>query len=495
MLIAKHFVKILFPFQYDNEQKINLEEKQISTKKGNPHKLFERIGFEKAELRKGLSDLFASEDNKSKIMDGYRVDTNIREQLGLPKKETEKIDFYCRAKDRTAPYAVEISDICLYLFESGVGFAEVEFRHQDDNLNDFIACNYFLSEIGDNKNHFVVSHKVWQDETKTTELQETKFTLADLLGRILVYVPGVTDFYSGLAWENVFKKGMVYSYLYLDEKPEDLEALLFNLRLNYKESYKVPKKYNNIQDDPAILQQFENSYWVSSYNGATNVSTKTNDAVTDNFFAVDFYAKMQKEYYVLYLAVLHQRYALMKLMYEMGELDRLDLNYSVMKEQLTEARKYQAEAANLKFRDFFKFPSYVQHINDYYELLYKTLCVEELYEDLTQDLDNVEEICKVYVEKINRHETLKRKLSKAVGKTVTTLLAAIIGIVTLLNESWSLLEKTCGIPSGSFSVPVLLVTAVLAVPSVIGVIEAIGNVRELRKERKEVEVESPEVVK
>lgn len=490
MAIIKNFVKVLFPFQYDKDAEIHLEEVEISTKKGNPYKLFQRVGFENAELRKGLSELFSKENNKSGIMRGYRLDKNIREQFGLPPKEMETVKFFCRAKERKEPYAVEISGVTLYLFESGVGFAEAELRHQSNDLADVISCNYFLSEIGDKKNYFVVSQRVWQEEKKCAEFQEKQFTLAELLGKLLEYIPGVTDFYSGLSWDRVYKKGLVYSYLYLEEKPEAFEELLFNLRLNYKESYKVPKKYASIQDDPAVLQQFENSYWVSSYNGATNVSIKTEDSVTDCFFADDFYVKMQREYYVLFLAALHQKYTILKLMWEMGELDRLDLDYKVMKEQLLEARKYQAEAANLKFRDFFKFPSYVQHVNDYYDLLYRTLCIDELYQNLSQDLDNIEEICKVYVEKIKRHEALKRKLRKAVVKVVTSLLATVIGLVTLLNESWSLLEKTYGTPSGTFSVPVILVTAVLAVPSVVGVMEAIGNVRELRRERKESEVET-----
>ena len=57
MAIIKNFVKVLFPFQYDKDAEIHLEEVEISTKKGNPHKLFQRVGFENAELRKGLSEL------------------------------------------------------------------------------------------------------------------------------------------------------------------------------------------------------------------------------------------------------------------------------------------------------------------------------------------------------------------------------------------------------------------------------------------------------
>jgi len=492
--IVKNFVKILFPFQYDKRTKVDLESAKIKSEDGNTeYDLFQTIGFEDSELRKGLSDLFTSKkEHPSRIMSGYRVDANIRHLLGLPKRKTDSIEFTCRSKKT---YNVKISDISIYLFESGVGFVEVEFEHGSDQMDEFISCNYFLSEIGDAKNCLTVNQKVWHPEKKAAEMVTKCFTMKTLLQKLLEHIPCVTDFYSGEKWEKIHKKGLIYSYVLIDEKPENLDDLLFNMRQNFKESYKAPKKYSNLQDDPAVLQQFENSYWVSSYNGATNISIQTEDAVTNNFFETNFYSRLHNIYFVLFLAALNQKYTILKLMWEMGELDRLGLDYTVMKEQLVKARAYQAETANLKFRDFFKYPSYVQHINDFYDLLYRTSCIEDLYQDLTQDLNNIEEICKVYVERIKQYEALRGKIRKAAIKAITSFLGAAIGVITLLNESWSLLEAAYGIPSGSFSIPVLLVTAVLALPSVVGVMEAIGNVRELRKERKETEVERPEVLK
>jgi len=487
MAVIKHFVKVIFPFLYDKKSAAGVGEVIVSTKKGIQYKLFQSIGFEHIELRKGLTDLFSSEENKSKIMYGYRIDKNMREQVGLPKKVTESISFFCRAKECSEPYEVEIVDVVLYLFESEIGFVEVEFKHHTDEMEKIISCNYFLSEIGDSKNYFVIEQKNWCEESQRIEIQEKRVTLAELLKRVLDHIPGVVDFYSGLPWERVYKKGITYSYVLLSERAENFDELLFRLRLNYKESYKAP--VSDIKTEPLLLQQFENSYWVSSYNGAANVSIKIDDPVTNSFFENDFYIKMKNEYFILFLAVLHQRYTILKLMWKMGELDRMDLDYKAMKEQLIGVRKYQAEAASLKFRDFFRFPSYIQHINTYYEYLYKTLCVEEMYINLTQELSNIEEICAVYVKRISQFEAIRRKIRKAIVKTITTLIGAGIGVITLLNESWLILETTCGIPTGTFTVPVLLVTTILAVPSVIGVMEAFGNVRELIKEKKESESE------
>lgn len=481
-MVVKHFVKVIFPFQYNQKEEFDLDEIHCSLNGEKTYKVFQKIGFESVELRRGLSDLFTKEEHKSRIMTAYRVDKIVRGYFDLPQKPTGTIEFYSRAKERTIPYCVELSDMSLYLFESGVGFVEVELRSKSNDLTEQISCNYFLSEIGNEKNYFVVSKKVWKEETKTTEIVKKRFTLKQLLNQMLEYIPGVTDLYSGKKWEKVYKKGIVYSYILMDKKPENFEEVLFNIRQNYKESYKAPKKYNCLQDDPAVLQQFENSYWVSSYNGATNISIKTEDVVTNNFFENDFYGKMHNVYWVLFLAVLHQRYLILKLMWEMGELDCLDFEVSTMKEQLMKAISYKNEVACLQFRDFFKFPSDIQHINDYYKLLYRTFSIEELYRILSNDLNSIEEICKVYVLKINKHEELKKQKRKAIVKAVSTIFTAMLGAITVLNDSWLLLEKAYGIQKGSFSIAVILVTIMLAFPSVVGVIEAIGNVKQIEKE-------------
>lgn len=494
MAVEKHFVKVLFPFQYDKTQPIRLDTLTRQTGKGNEHPVFVKKGFENADLRKGLSDLFSTRENKSKIMTWYQVKDESRTVFGLPKGKQEYVDFYCRANKAEPCCQVAIEEENLYLFESGIGFVELEIRYRETDVSGYPYQNYFISEITDERNYFLPRQKNFAggrepvEEVAATKEPEP-ITVKKLLDNVIAYIPGVTDFYTGNSWEKAVRKGLIYSFIYLDEEPEDFPELLFRLRMNYKDSYKVPEKDSDLRKNKFVLQNFSNSYWGTSCNAAVNVSIRTEDQVTNDFFESQFASKMKKEYFVLFMAALHQRFVLMKLMYDMGELDRLDSDYKEMKRQLKEARKYQAEAANLKFRDFFQFPSYVQHVNTYYDLLCDTFCITELYKDLSQDMKNVEEICKVYVEKIKKYESVKKDLWKAVPKAMNTLLLTAVGCMTLMNESWSLLESAFGIPAGTMSIPVLLVTAVLAVPSVISIIETVDNVKELWKTKRESEKE------
>ena len=147
-MVVKHFVKVIFPFQYNQKEEFDLDEIHCSLNGEKTYKVFQKIGFESVELRRGLSDLFTKEEHKSRIMTAYRVDKIVRGYFDLPQKPTGTIEFYSRAKERTIPYCVELSDMSLYLFESGVGFVEVELRSKSNDLTEQISCNYFLSEIG-----------------------------------------------------------------------------------------------------------------------------------------------------------------------------------------------------------------------------------------------------------------------------------------------------------------------------------------------------------
>ena len=242
----------------------------------------------------------------------------------------------------------------------------------------------------------------------------------------------------------------------------------------------------SLKENPFVLQQFDNSYWAASYNGAVNVSIQTEDATTNGFFEQDFVHKMCNEYYILFLAVLHQRFAIMKLMWEMGELDRLDTDYANMKIQLEEARRYQKETADLRFRDFFKLPSYIQHVNDYYDLLYRTFCIDELYEDFCQDLNNVEQICGMYVEKIQKYDEQKKRCRTAWIECIVSFIAAMISSVPLLNDAWAVQERICQTTGAEFRWPVIVVAAFWGITFIGAIINAVRRGKEGRDIGKEL---------
>lgn len=483
-MIQRQFVKVIFPFLYNQTAENKLETITVTSKKGKEKQLFKKVGFDNLELRKGLADLFSTEKNKSKIVNCYQVEHNSRSEFGLPNRQDEFMDFFCRGSEETAPFKVAITEVKIYLFESGVGFVEAEFNCQCTKTADLISCNYFLSERKTEDNYFVLTLKTGKEEYETVN-----FTLKKLLGNVLEHVSGVTDFYTGGDWETSVEKGIIYSYVYLDEKPANFDEILFNLRTNFKGSYKFPQDAMTLRENPFVLQQFDNSYWAASYNGAVNVSIQTDDNLTNNFFINDFVQKLHNEYYVLFLAVLHQRFVIMKLMWEMGELDRLDSDYAGMMMQLEEARRYQKVTADLRFRDFFKLPSYIQHVNDYYDLLYRTFCIDELYKDFMQDLNNVEQICSMYVDKIQKHEEQKKRRKAAWVECIVSFIAAMMSAVPLLNDAWAVQDRICGTTGAEFMWPVIVVTVFWGITFIGAIINAVRRGKEGRDIGKELKKE------
>lgn len=484
MKILKHFVKVLLPFRYDVKGDCRLEQITVRTKREKEKHLFQKFGFEKVDMRNGLPEVFSSVENTSSIVKCYRVDSNSRKDFGLPERGTGRLGFHCRSKDVTEIYNVAITDVSLYLFESGVGFVELECNYESDDVAAYIDCNYFLCEIKSESNYFILP-----SNTGGTGESDMKFTVKQLLEKVLRHVPGVQDFYQDAEWGESIHKGIVYSYLYLDEKPKDLQGLLFHLRNNFKESYQMPVNDATLDFDPAVRKPFDNSYWTASYNGVTNVSIKTKNKSTNNHFEVNFVSSLHGAYFVLFLATLHQRFAVMQLIGKMGQLDKLDMDYETMRVELSVARKYQAEAANLKFRSFFRYPSYMEHINGYYEFLQKAYCIEELLEHFTSDLDNLEQLCTVYVEKIKVREEQLKRCKTAKIEIFVGIFGMIVGGFSLLNDALELVEKLSGVSAASFTAPVIITTVLLAVPSILVLWDAYNRIREVKSIKEEIRIE------
>ena len=78
----------------------------------------------------------------------------------------------------------------------------------------------------------------------------------------------------------------------------------------------------------------------------------------------------------------------MLMLSKMGQLDRLAMNYRVMKQELLQAQRCRSEAYNLMFRAFFQVPSEQEHVNKYYEYLFRNFRVNDLqtrYPDLAKE--------------------------------------------------------------------------------------------------------------
>ena len=453
--IVKQFTKFVFPFKFDPE-KIAPELATVENKKGTKFNVFERFSQKTESLREGLDMMLHEDGGSAKIADCYKLNINCRRYFSLPARKEEPLDFTGRQAGAST-LSVAITELKLYFFESRIGFAEIECEYASEAIDEYLELNYFICEAKSDKNRFVCHEKIWNEETKTKEIVDTEFTVEDLLDKLLAYAStgeGAVEFSYCKA------KPMIYSHLLVDEKPENINELLQHLTKNYKESYRFDDSCTKIKS----VHPFENSYWVGSLNGATNISFMTGDEITDSFFKENFYVKAKDTYYFLFLNVLHQRHAVTDIMGRMGHLDRLVNDFYIMDKQLRQARKYEAEAINLKFRAFFKCPSTIEHINDYYDMLQNAFQVGAFYDNFKADISSLQSICGKYVERINERDKKIKARKNAKTEIFVSIFAAIVAEVTLFNNSWALVEKVVGHSISFWNPGVLILCATLVSP-------------------------------
>ncbi len=470
--IIKQFTKFLFPFRYSLKDTALCKLTADNENNGLDHP-FVRFHPKSEGLRMGIGEMLCG-NSSAKIADCFELPAIKRTLFNLPHRAVDTISFHTRYKGNSF-YNVTVENVRLYFFESEVGFVEVEFGYCSDKLEDYVECNYFISEIKSDENIFEYERKLNKEES-----EKYIFTLKELVCKLLSYVGGVLDIKKDCFPDFNADKCIIYSYLLTDKKPENLDKLLFTLRRNYKGSYKVPCD-KDILSDSHIKQQFENSYWTASYNGAVNLSFCTGDKTTDLFFNSNFYSKMKDTYYTLFLHVLHQRFAMMKYIGDMGHLDTLGNDYLVMKRELKAAENYYAKAANLEFRAFFKLPSNVEHVNEYFNLLLKTFKINELKLSFDNDLKTLTDICQTYVSRIKRRDEKIIERRKKKIEIFVSLLGTLLAVVTLLNSYWGLLEKLSGNSIDFWSIQILVFASALLVPLITVAIDIVYSVKDIRK--------------
>lgn len=477
--ILKQYTKFIFPFQYKKDS-VDLKSVQIENKKGVKQNVFEPFSVHTESLRDGLELMLNKDGGKSKIADCYRLNVNCRKHFHLPSKKTEPLTFCMRQAGES--FDIRISEVQIYLFESQVGFIEVECEYLASDIDTYMDLNYFICEVKSEKNQFIYHDKVWNEETKTSTISDVSFSMSELLDSILNTACKSAD---AISFNYRNSKPVIYSHVLLDKKPENLDELLPNIANNYKYSYKFDSSCTKIQS----FHPFENSYWTSSLNGAVNVSFLSDDDITNDFFTNNFYTKTQNTYFFLFLNVLHQRYAIISVMGKMGNLDHLTNNYIVMEKELKLARQYELEATSLKFRAFFNLPSTVEHINEYYDRLYKSFQVGTLYNSFTADIGNLQSICGKYVERINEREEKIKKRKIAKMEIFVSIFGVVVAEVTLFNNSWTLIEKVIGRTLHFYSPAILILFLTLLSPIITIILSVSKTLTEIKALSKQLNAE------
>ena len=174
---------------------------------------------------------------------------------------------------------------------------------------------------------------------------------------------------------------------------------------------------------------------------------------------------------------------------KMGELDRLSMNYEVMKKELVGAYHCRSEAYNLMFRAFFQVPSEQEHINKYYEYLYRNFRINDLQNNFKNDIANLENLCDTYVKRIKERKNKIKEKKSAITEIFVAIFGTLVAEITLINSSWDILEKLYGRSVNVGSIGVVAMIAAIVLPLVTITVDVVKRTKDIIKINKDLDEE------
>ena len=273
----KNFTKIIIPFKttkayfkdgVDVKVKYMKESKGESVEKTKDKWLLTKINSQ--YLLENVANKISDEENPAQIGRSFILNNEIKHRMGLPKNGLAI--FYPRGFKEGIN--INFGQACLHFFETNIGFFEIEFSVESENINDYINANYFLSELKSTKN------LICFEEKKQDRIEQKNITFSEIINNIFEGLEGVESFESDGKMSFIDKKPLIYGYCFVKDKDVMLNTINI-AKHNYKSSYKV---YNCGEN----YSFFDNSLIGASDLGVINISCETEDEETNSFFKTTY---------------------------------------------------------------------------------------------------------------------------------------------------------------------------------------------------------------
>lgn len=447
MAVTRFRGRIFYPVMYEGDAAEALDKAVVLTNKHKEVPVFQKSGQRCEEMRWGVSRLLCKEESELRV--GLVYEAARREAFLWPKNS--KGLFFCPRAGKRVPIA--LTGLRFLVFETHVAFFEMGFELEGLPLEDAMNATYYLCELKDEANHFEYEDRVFDPETRTARAVPAAFTLKEWFLKCAEYLPGCRNF-ENRPLASTISKPVLYGYYLLDEMPPDFERTACNIAQNYKLSYKGARDaFHN-----HVLQTFDNSYWCASYNGAVNVSVAVDDRSTNSFFETTFAHKWATEYLLLFIATLHQKYAVQKYLDELGELACPHYDYALMKRLLQQGEVMQEKCTLLKNRCFFQLPSHVEHVNRVYSFFQWCMDIPGYAASLEDEVENSISVCKSYVTRIKGIRDYEQQIRGIQNEMYIALLTACITCLTFFNSFYTTLLALLDGRFGEIGVSAVVVT-------------------------------------
>lgn len=486
MAVKRFIGKVFYPVIYEGEAADAagaLEQAAVTNNKQKEVPVFTPSSQRCEEMRWGVSQLLCAEESGLRI--GRVFEAARREVFFWPKNN--KGLFFCPRAGERVPIA--LTGLRILVFETKIAFFEMDFELQNLPLTDAMNATYYLCEPKDEANHFEYENRVFDPETRQTHSEPAAFTLMQWFLKCAEFLPGCRNF-ENRPLASTTSKPLLYGYYLLDEKPQNFEAVACNIAQNYKLSYK--NAADNARDH--VLETFENSCWCASYNGAVNVSFAVGEEGTDRFFETTFPHKWATEYLLLFIATIHQKYAVQKYLDDLGELACPHYDYDLMWRLLQQGEIMQEKCTLLKNRCFFQLPSHVEHVNRVYNFLQWCFDIPGYTASLDEEVENSVSVCKSYISRIKNIEDLEKQLRGIKNEMSVALITASITCLTFFNSAYTTLRALFSGNFGEIGVSAVVLTGTFLATIIGAVYKLFAQADDIREVREKLDKLKGQVV-
>ena len=453
--IEKQFSKLLIPFIHEGENYGD-----VQTPDGVPI-------WNKTQLfTNHLYDHIIRKQADGGILKAYKMNESARSAFLLPGANSAMM---LSARGRESKISVKLKGVSLYVFETGVGFLELDWEYGTKEVSDFLDANYFLSELKSKEN--ILQIRTGADSSR-------ELAVADLVADIFKTLKGAKGFDRNQALSFYDLKPHLYCAVLLDKQDADSEELLSHASHNFKTSYKTVAAEG--------YRPFENSAWCGTDSGMVSISHLTGDKGPDEFFSTQFLKSAHDNYFYLYLLILNQKYTLQR---RIGEIAQIDAQQSedeaTLRKRTSALSGLIAAARSYDTRCKFSCPSPLAHINSFYTYARSCLHVDCFEEELEDKLGALSQILEAKRKELDGY----REYSRTKLLLFVFIIAQLIGSVTMFATSCDIVLKLTGL--SVFKTPALLaipvtLTVLFFISVGIQVVLKIREILSLRKRYKKV---------
>lgn len=448
---SRQITRLIIPFSYQKTYKeavSSLDPKHWETGDFSNHRLFRHINrliSSKIEYRETIGKRFVLLQGGRKV---YHLPNNSNTMFTLLVKGRE----LCK---------VAITAFELFLFETQVGFLVYELQYsKGTSIDSVINGNYYIKKLYGDECRLHYKRRTGEDQSfdEYLDLGDLSF---DLLCNLCV-----TTFFESAAGRDEDPRplnALVYTGIVLErsfiqdgENPEALiQEYLFRMRRSFKESYKSSAFEFDINNNPEIMQFFDNSYWGVSLEGLANIVHLVDDKTTNDFFTGTYFGYLGNTYFYIYMLALHQRYVLLQLSIEVSMLpDSLEQYMS-----MTQTTEHGVPSLSLLreriafsiMRCLFRQVSNVNHHAKLYEAIRKTLGIEDLLEELHFEIEVLSSLAELKENKeaIKRREEEQRQKQLEEEKenrfkNFILIFSTLFVVISTTADSWNIFLNLAG---------------------------------------------------